>query len=80
MILIDLFENEVSKETLKEFIKLNGNFSITTEDDILDVHFLHNKFFIVKNSKCIKSVKRFDTVWNWIDNTDCQWKLQDELI
>ena len=80
MIVIDLFEQEVTKKTLKDFIKVNGNFSITTEIDIVDVHLLDNKFFIMLNGQCILSRKTFNSIWNWIDNTDCQWQLQDELI
>ena len=80
MIVIDLFEQEVTKETLKDFIKFNGVFSITTEIDIVDIHLLDNKFFVVKNGKTILIRKTFNGIWNWIDNTDCQWQLQDELI
>ncbi len=79
MIVVDTFEQGVTKETLKDFIMTNGNFSISTEEDIVDVHLLNDKFFLVKNSQTILSRKTFNAIWNWIDRTNMQWELEDEL-
>ena len=79
MIVIDEFNETVNKETLKDFVMTNGNFTISTEEDIVDIHLLDNRFFVVKNGKTILIRKTFNGVWNWIDNTDCQWELEDEL-
>ena len=80
MIVIDRFNKIVKKETLKEFIKSNGEFSISTEEHVVDVYLLLDKFFLVKNGEPILSRKTFNGIWNWIDNTDCQWELQDEIF
>ena len=79
MIIIDEFNESVSKETLKDFVMINGNFTISTEEDIVDIHLLDNRFFVVKNGKTVSIRKTFNQIWNWIDNTDCQWQLEDEL-
>ena len=79
MKILDTFENEVTKETLKDFVMLNGNFTISTEEDIVDIHFLRQSFFVEKNGKTILMRKTFNQIWNWIDNTGCQWQLEDEL-
>ena len=79
MIVVDTFEQGVTKETLKDFVMTNGNFSITTEEDIVDIHLLNDKFFVMFNGECILSRKTFNSIWNWIDNTNTQWQVQDEL-
>ena len=79
MIVVDTFEQGVTKETLKDFVMTNGNFSITTEEDIVDIHLLDDRFFIMLNGQCILSRKTFNSIWNWIDKTNIQWQVQDEL-
>lgn len=79
MIVVDTFEQGVTKETLKDFVMTNGNFSITTEEDIVDIHLFDDKFFIMLNGQCILSRKTFNSIWNWIDKTNTEWQVQDEL-
>ncbi len=79
MIVVDTFDKGVTKETLKDFVMTNGNFSITTEEDIVDIHLLDNRFFVILNGNPVLSRKTFTAIWNWIDRTDIQWQLQDDL-
>ena len=79
MIVIDEFNETVNKETLKDFVMTNGNFTISTEEDIVDIHLLDNRFFVVKNGKTILNKKTFNEIWNWIKKTNIQWELEDDL-
>ena len=79
MTILDTFDNEVTKETLKDFVMINGNFTISTEEDIVDIHFLRQEFFVVKNGKVISIRKTFNQIWHWIKNTNMQWQLEDDL-
>ena len=79
MIVQNELKQGITRETLKEFIFLNGNFTISTDKHIVDIHLLDNKFFVVKNGDTILSTKTFIGIWNWIDRTNIVWELQDEL-
>ena len=79
MMIQDQFEMGLTRKTLKEFIFFNGNFTISTNKDIVDIHLLDNKFFVVKNGKTILIRKTFKGICNWIESTNTIWELQDEL-
>ena len=79
MTILDTFDNEVTKKTLKDFVMINGNFSISTEEDIVDIHLLDNRFFVMLNGKAVLVRKTFNSIWNWIEKTNIQWQLEDDL-
>jgi len=79
MIVQNELKQGITRETLKDFIFLNGSFTISTDKDIVDIHLLDNKFYVVKNGETIYSSKTFKGVSNWILSTNTIWELQDEL-